>query len=161
LPDSQYERVVEYFDRNGVTVPREYQSITPTFNVWQVGRRVGEIAFTHATDSEFAGVLFVGDGDTDQKNYDSLLLQGGIRSLHDVPILRFDSHFIAGKRISQQDALFQTESVVEDRLYRRGQKLLERKLHGLVQSHVTEYCITPDDVFGIADMLKQAKKSRR
>jgi hypothetical protein len=86
------------------------------------------------------------------------LIQGGIRSLHDVPILRFDSHLIAGKRISQQDTLFQTVSVVEDRLFRRGQKLAERKMHSLVQSHVTEFQFTPEDVYSIADMIKKAKK---
>ena len=160
LTGRQYEGVVGYFERNQDAIPREYQSLSPVFQIGDVGRRIGEIAFTHAEDREFAGVLYVSDSDKDQRNYDRLSEVVGLPSIEDVPTGNFRTHLIAGKRIGSSENDFTTTSIIRDLLPKRSQVNVENKFIELVRSyHIDKFQIKPQDVYYLAKLLKpKAKK---
>ncbi|NBU33625.1 hypothetical protein EB118_00790 [bacterium] len=161
LAGRQYDNVVGYFGRNLDAVPREYQSLSPLFQLGDVGRRIGEIAFTHAEDSEFAGVLYVSDSDKVQRNYDRLLEVVGLPSIEDVPTGNFRTHLIAGKRIGSSENDFTTTSIIRTCCQQRSQVKAENKFIELVRSYnIDEFQIKPQDVYDLAKLLKpKAKKT--
>jgi len=160
LPGSAYDRVVNYFEHVNNETPRDYQSVAPSFQLDGRGRRIGGIAFTYATYDDFAGVLFVGDGEKDQENYDFLLKHGKHPSMNDVPISDFTAHLIAGSRTGEYKDEFYTTSVVRDTTYVKRQVTAEKIYIGLISPpHITEFKISPKAIYRLADMLNRKKPS--
>lgn len=160
LPTRQYDAVVNYFSQIRGNAPREYTSLVPTFHTGYAAHRLGEIAFTHATDAEFAGVLFVSDSNRDERSYDAVLLDGGVANINDIPICSFTSHLIAGKRMGDSVTDFSTVSVVRDTVQGRNQIRAERKFTELIRaSHITEFQIKPRSIYSLARTLKPKTRS--
>lgn len=159
LAQRQFEGIVGHFEGFGNTLPLTYESITPTFQLEERGYRLGEIMLTHATDDEFAGTLYVGDSDKDQRNYDKLLTSGGVDDDETIPVCSFHSHLVAGTRLGSSENEFRLISVVSDGLQSKNQVRAERKFNELVRPvQATFFQINPKDIYGLARLLKPKTK---
>ena len=158
IPAKELDPVIRDFEHLGgeisdLTQLRDYASVSPSFTVGG-GMKLGELAPTHLTDTDLAGVLFVSDSDDDIARYNSLLLRNGVVNPR-IPILSFKNHIIAARRADRRSPFVATH-LVSDRNPAPGNQRAQTAFNELTRFRfIEEARFTAENVFAVAAKFRK------